>query len=81
MSWLWLFVKSRHFAESPCVATPGAQGGPEKHRSPHGIYVHVLFIHLEKMKSQQTRDEKCTLYSTAVDPRPKLSDRQEIERS
>ena len=38
-------------------------------------------IQMWEMKSQLTRDEKCTLYSTAVDPRPKLSDRQEMDRS
>ena len=38
-------------------------------------------IQMWEMKSQTTRDEKCTLYNTAMNQRPKLSDRQEMDRS
>ena len=38
-------------------------------------------IQMWEMKTQPSGDEKCTLYSTAVDPRPELSDRQEMDRS
>ena len=38
-------------------------------------------VQMWEMKTQLSRDEKCTLYSTAVSPRPELSDRQEMDRS
>ena len=38
-------------------------------------------IQMWEMKTQPSGDEKCTLFSTASEPGPDLSDRQEMDTS